>query len=197
LVAHAGTAALFFIFSKRASKIIRDAPRLALIAFLISSALWAQIDFASFLLNIDSKSGCQVMVTFASIFDQFARVSIQQGLLWIFSTHSLASLTEIAIMQGFLVLRLILGGVFVGIQRPQMAGVCLTMTSIVPVGITVSVIDTAFVAFLLMRIISRGNYSDTQKGSISPGQSRAAALVVLGLVIWTGVSLTTNGNMRT
>jgi hypothetical protein len=128
------------------------------------------------------------MVTFASTFDQFARVSIQQGLLWIFSTHSLASLTEIAIMQGFLVLRLILGGVFVGIQRPQMAGVCLTMTSIVPVGITVSVIDTAFVAFLLMRIISRGNYSDTQKGSISPGQSRAAALVVLGLVIWTGTS---------
>ncbi|KAH7238900.1 hypothetical protein BKA59DRAFT_503009 [Fusarium tricinctum] len=188
LVAHAGTAALFLIFSKRASKIIRDAPRLALVAFLISSALWAQIDFASFLLNIDSKSGCQVMVTFASIFDQFARVSIQQSLLWIFSTHSLASLTEIAIMQGFLVLRLILGGVFVGIQRPQMAGVCLTMTSIVPVGITVSVVDTAFVAFLLMRIISRGNYSDTQKGSISPGQSRAAALIVLGLVIWTGTS---------
>ncbi|KAG5663135.1 hypothetical protein KAF25_001071 [Fusarium avenaceum] len=188
LVAHAGTAALFLIFSKRASKIIRDAPRLALVAFLISSALWAQIDFASFLLNIDSKSGCQVMVTFASIFDQFARVSIQQGLLWIFSTHSLASLTEIAIMQGFLVLRLLLGGVFVGIQRPQMAGVCLTMTSIVPVGITVSVVDTAFVAFLLMRIISRGNYSDTQKGSISPGQSRAAALIVLGLVIWTGTS---------
>ncbi|KAF5674514.1 hypothetical protein FHETE_2866 [Fusarium heterosporum] len=188
LVAHAGTAAVFLILGKRASKIIRDAPRLALVAFLISSALWAQVEFASFLLNIDSKSGCQVMVTFASIFDQFARVSIQQSLLWIFNTHSLASLTEIAIMQGFLVLRLILGGVFVGIQRPQMDSVCLTMTSIVPVGITVSVIDTAFVAFLLMRIISRGNYSDTQKGSINTSQSRATALVVLGLVIWTGTS---------
>jgi hypothetical protein len=70
------------------------------------------------------------------------------------------------------------------------------MTSIVPVGITVSVVDTAFVAFLLMRIISRGNYSDTQKGSISPGQSRAAALIVLGLVIWTGVSLTSDKNTR-
>ncbi|KAM0271981.1 hypothetical protein ACHAPA_002276 [Fusarium lateritium] len=69
-----------------------------------------------------------------------------------------------------------------------MADVCLTMTSIVPVGIAVSVVDTAFVAFLLMRVISRGNYSDTQKESVSPGQSRAAALVVLGLVIWTGTS---------
>ncbi|KAM0348972.1 hypothetical protein ACHAPU_003906 [Fusarium lateritium] len=91
-------------------------------------------------------------------------------------------------MQGFLVLRLILGGVFVGIQRPQMDSVCLTMTSIVPIGITVSVVDTAFVAFLLMRIISRGNHSDTQNGSLNTGQSRATALIVLGLVIWTGTS---------
>ncbi|KAF4455561.1 hypothetical protein F53441_2169 [Fusarium austroafricanum] len=188
LVAYAGTSGLFLFLNKRASKIIRDAPRLALIAFLISSALWAQIDFFALLLNLDSMTGCQIMVTFASTFDQFARVSIQQSLLWIFSTHSLASLTEIAIMQGFIVLRLILGGVFVGIQRPQLDTVCLTQTSILPVGITVSVVDTAFVAFLLIRIISRGVYSDTQRGAISPRQSRAVALVVMGLVIWTGAS---------
>lgn len=133
--------------------------------------------------------GCQIMVTFASTFDQFARVSIQQSLLWIFSTHSLASLTEIGVMQGFIVLRLILGGVFVGIQRPQLNTICLTQTSILPVGITVSVIDTAFVAFLLIRVISRGVYSETQRGAISPRQSRAVALVVLGLIIWTGVSI--------
>ncbi|KLP20375.1 uncharacterized protein LW94_1435 [Fusarium fujikuroi] len=188
LVAHAGITGAFLLLNNRASKIIRDAPRLALIAFLISSALWAQIDFFAFLLNINSMPGCQIMVTFASTFDQFARVSIQQSLLWIFSTHSLASLTEIGVMQGFIVLRLILGGVFVGIQRPQLNTICLTQTSILPVGITVSVIDTASVAFLLIRVISRGVYSETQRGAISPRQSRAVALVVLGLIIWTGTS---------
>ncbi|ENH73925.1 hypothetical protein FOC1_g10011245 [Fusarium oxysporum f. sp. cubense race 1] len=188
LVAHAGIAGAFLLLNNRASKIIRDAPRLALIAFLISSALWAQIDFFAFLLNINSMPGCQIMVTFASTFDQFARVSIQQSLLWIFSTHSLASLTEIGVMQGFIVLRLVLGGVFVGIQRPQLNTICLTQTSILPVGITVSVVDTAFVAFLLIRVISRGVYSETQRGAISPRQSRAVALVVLGLIIWTGTS---------
>ncbi|KAF5645604.1 hypothetical protein F52700_2167 [Fusarium sp. NRRL 52700] len=187
LVAHAGIAGAFLL-NNRASKIIRGAPRLALIAFLISSALWAQIDFFAFLLNINSMPGCQIMVTFASTFDQFARVSIQQSLLWFFSTHSLASLTEIGVMQGFVVLRLILGGVFVGIQRPQLNTICLTQTSILPVGITVSVVDTAFVAFLLIRVISRGVYSETQRGAISPRQSRAVALVVLGLIIWTGTS---------
>ncbi|KAF9770889.1 hypothetical protein IL306_011461 [Fusarium sp. DS 682] len=188
LVAHAGIAGSFLLLNKRASKIIRDAPRLALIAFLISSALWAQIDFFAFLLNINSMPGCQIMITFASTFDQFARVSIQQSLLWIFSTRSLASLTEIGVMQGFIVLRLILGGVFVGIQRPQLNTVCLTQTSILPVGITVSVVDNAFVAFLLIRVISRGVYSENQRGAITPRQSRAVALVVLGLIIWTGTS---------
>ncbi|KAF4344929.1 hypothetical protein FBEOM_1215 [Fusarium beomiforme] len=187
LVAHAGIAGAFLL-NKRTSKIIRNAPRLALIAFLISSALWAQIDFFAFLLNINSMPGCQIMVTFASTFDQFARVSIQQSLLWIFSTHSLASLTEIGVTQGFIVLRLILGGVFVGIQRPQLNAVCLTQTSILPVGITVSVVDNAFVAFLLIRVISRGVYSENQRGAITPRQSRAVALVVLGLIIWTGTS---------
>ncbi|KAF5018342.1 hypothetical protein F66182_9682 [Fusarium sp. NRRL 66182] len=188
LVVHAGTAAVFLLINNRASKIVRDAPRLALIVFLVSSALWAQIEFSAFLLEIDSKSGCQIMITFASMFDQFARVSMQQSLLWILSTHSLASLAEIAVAQGFLLLRLILGGVFVGVQRPQLDTVCLTQTSILPIGITVSVVDTAFVAFLLIRVISRGVYSDAQEGVINSSQSRAIALVVLGLIIWTGAS---------
>ncbi|KAF4972432.1 hypothetical protein FSARC_999 [Fusarium sarcochroum] len=188
LVVYAGTSAVSLLLSNRASKIIRDAPRLALIVFLISSALWAQMEFSAFLLNINSKPGCQIMITFASTFDQFSRVSMQQSLLWILSMHNLASLTEISVTQGFLLLRLILGGVFVGIQRPQLDTVCLTQTSILPVGIAVSVVDTAFVAFLLMRVISRGAYKDTQKGVISSSQSRAIALVVLGLIIWTGTS---------
>lgn len=113
---------------------------------------------------------------------------MEQSLLWIFSTLSLVSLTEVGVMQGFIVLRLILGGIFVGFQRPQLETVCVTMTSVLPVGITVSVTDTAFMAFLLIRVISRGAYSDNQKGGISSNQSRAVALIVLGFIIWTGVS---------
>jgi hypothetical protein len=128
------------------------------------------------------------MIVFASTFDQFARVCMQQSLLWIFSTLSLASLTEVGVMQGLIVLRLILGGIFVGFQRPQLETVCVTMTAVLPVGITVSVTDTAFMAFLLIRVISRGVYSDNQKGAISSSQSRAVALIVLGFIIWTGVS---------
>ncbi|XEU95426.1 hypothetical protein FSHL1_000710 [Fusarium sambucinum] len=187
LVAHAGTAAIFFL-NKRTSKITRDAPRLALIAFLISSALWAQLQFGAFLLNTDSTSSCQVMIVFASTFDQFARVCMQQSLLWTFSAFSLVSLTEVGIMQGLVVLRLILGGIFVGFQRPQLETVCVTMTAVLPVGITVSVTDTAFMAFLLIRVISRGVYSDNQKGAITSNQSRAVAVIVLGFIIWTGTS---------
>jgi hypothetical protein len=187
LVAHAGTAAIFFL-NKHASKITRDAPRLALIAFLISSALWAQLQFGAFLLNTDSTSSCQVMIVFASIFDQFARVCMQQSLLWTFSAFSLVSLTEVGIMQGLVVLRLILGGIFVGFQRPQLETVCVTMTAVLPVGITVSVTDTAFMAFLLIRVISRGVYSDNQNGAITSNQSRAVAVIVLGFIIWTGTS---------
>lgn len=113
---------------------------------------------------------------------------MQQSLIWIFSTLSLVSLTEVGVMQGFIVLRLILGGIFVGFQRPQLETVCVTMTVVLPVGITVSVTDTAFMAFLLMRVISRGANSDSQKGSITSTQSRAVALIVLGYIIWTGVS---------
>jgi hypothetical protein len=187
LVAHAGTAAIFFL-NKRTSKITRDAPRLALIAFLISSALWAQLQFGAFLLNTDSTSSCQVMIVFASTFDQFARVCMQQSLLWTFSAFSLVSLTEVGIMQGLVVLRLILGGIFVGFQRPQLETVCVTMTAVLPVGITVSVTDTAFMAFLLIRVISRGVYSENQKGAITSNQSRAVAVIVLGFIIWTGTS---------
>ncbi|KAK6709004.1 hypothetical protein SNK04_009948 [Fusarium graminearum] len=187
LVAYAGTASIFFL-NKRTSKITRDAPRLALIAFLISSALWAQLQFGAFLLNTDSTSSCQVMIVFASTFDQFARVCMQQSLLWTFSAFSLVSLTEVGVMQGLVVLRLILGGIFVGFQRPQLETVCVTMTAVLPVGITVSVTDTAFMAFLLIRVISRGAYSDNQKGAITSNQSRAVAVIVLGFIIWTGTS---------
>ncbi|KAF5008461.1 hypothetical protein FDECE_5250, partial [Fusarium decemcellulare] len=187
LVVHAATAAVLLVLKGRAANILRDGPRLALIAFLVASALWAQIDFTAILISIGSRTSCQVAIVFASIFDQVSRVSVQQSLLWVFNKSTKASGTEILVGQAFILLRFILGGVFVGIQRPHLGTVCLARTSILPVGIVVVVLDAVFVILLLAKVISHRKSKDAWEG-ISTSQGRAVAYISVGLAIWTGTS---------
>ncbi|KAH7275842.1 hypothetical protein B0J15DRAFT_383288 [Fusarium solani] len=181
LVVHAAASTVPIVF-KGCSNILRDGPRLALITFLISSALWAQVDFTSILINAASTS-CQVTITFASIFDQFARVSVQQSLIWILNKSTKGSGVDALASQGFVLVRLILGGLFVGFQRPQLGDICLARTSVLPIGIVVSAVDLVFVAALLTRVISHGN---SWEGVVS---GRAALFMTVGLGIWTAASI--------
>ncbi|KAI8680130.1 hypothetical protein NCS57_00292700 [Fusarium keratoplasticum] len=181
LVVHAAASTVPIVF-KGCSNILRDGPRLALITFLISSALWAQVDFTSILINAASTS-CQVTITFASIFDQFARVSVQQSLIWTLNKSTKGSGVDALASQGFVLVRLILGGVFVGFQRPQLGDICLARTSVLPIGIVVSAVDLVFVAALLTRVVSHGN---SWEGVVS---GRAALFMTVGLGIWTAASI--------
>ncbi|RSL56471.1 hypothetical protein CEP53_006792 [Fusarium sp. AF-6] len=181
LVVHAAASTVPIVF-KGSSNLLRDGPRLALITFLISSALWAQVDFTSILINAASTS-CQVTITFASIFDQFARVSLQQSLVWTLNKSTKGSGVDALASQGFVLVRLVLGGVFVGFQRPQLGAICLARTSVLPVGIVVSAVDLVFVAALLTKVISHGN---SWEGVTS---GRAALFITVGLGIWTAASV--------
>ncbi|EEU40486.1 uncharacterized protein NECHADRAFT_103549 [Fusarium vanettenii 77-13-4] len=181
LVVHAAASTVPIVY-KGCSNILRDGPRLALITFLISSALWAQLDFTSFMINAAS-TGCQVTITFASIFDQFARVSLQQSLIWTLNKSTKGSGVDALASQGFVLVRLILGGVFVGFQRPQLGDICLARTSVLPIGVVVSAVDLVFVAALLTRVISHGN---SWEGVVS---GRAALFITVGLGIWTAASV--------
>ena len=50
--------------------------------FLLFAALWAQLDFLNLLLPVTSTIACQATLIFSTLFDQLARVGMEQFLLW-------------------------------------------------------------------------------------------------------------------
>lgn len=183
---NAASAAVFHYLRGHGSSFFKDGPRLVLITFLASSALWAQINLIAILVDSSSASGCHVAIIFASAFDQLARLSLEQVLLW--DTNSGANpSTEALIPQGVLVVRFILGGIFVGFQRPQFRPVCVTSTLQLPLGITLVVIDALFIGFLFARALSVGLLENVQERKLGASRSRAILGTIIGLGIWTAV----------
>ncbi|KAF4976677.1 hypothetical protein FZEAL_6691 [Fusarium zealandicum] len=187
LVVHAATATVLLVFRGRAASIIRDGPRLAFIIFLMSSILWAQVELVALLLDINSPTNCQITIIFSSLFDQLSRVSMQQSLLWITNRDYKPSPTGALIGQCYVLLRFILGGVFTGIQRPQLDAVCQAHTSILPVGVVVSAIDAVFVAFLLTTVTYRGRAKGAWEVH-GTRQDRSLLSITVSLGIWTASS---------
>jgi hypothetical protein len=169
----------------------RDSQRLVLVLFLLSAALWAQIDFITILLDITASSmPCQVGVIFSSVFDQLARFSIEQFLLWALNNNSSngngAKVSPLQLIAQVVVLgRFVAGAVFVGFTRPQTDTFCVARTAALPVGIVVSALDAAIILLLVVRAYSAG-------GAVRVDADRARALmfVLLGLGLWTGVRRT-------
>jgi hypothetical protein len=188
MVVNAATGAVFLYLKGHASSLWRDGLRLVLVTFLATSALWAQTDFFTTLISVNSSTGCQVAIVFASIFDQLARVSLQQAIIWAINHHDRVSPTESFFAQGAILVRFVLGGVFVGLQRPQLDSVCLTSTSILPYGFVLLTADFAFTTAILARAISFGLFKDIQNGESGSSRSRAAILIIFGFGTWTGVS---------
>ncbi|KAJ4293878.1 hypothetical protein N0V88_005392 [Collariella sp. IMI 366227] len=171
--------------------VFRDSQRLVLILFLLSAALWALTDFVSILLNTTSSSTpCQIGIIFSTVFDQFARFSIEQFLLWALSNNNGSKIPVIQwISQLLVVARFLAGAVFIGFTRPQTDSFCVPTTSARPVGIVVTALDGVIILFLLIRAYSAGGAAkDNRTATVAElGRARALISVLVGLLFWTGV----------
>lgn len=166
----------------------RDGLRLVLITFLLTSALWAQIDFITTV--IDTTSGtmtCQVGLIFSTLFDQLGRFAVEQYLLWAMVTPGKTSVGQI-ISQVLIAARFIAGGVFVAFTRPQVDTFCVARSSVMPVAITVIALDGVVIGSLAARALMTGLVADVQQGKASSSRSKSVLLVMVGFVIWTAVS---------
>ena len=187
-IVNAASAALFLYVKGNGSAIFRDGLRLVLITFLLSSALWAQIDFITTLIDIQtSSSPCQIGIAFATIFDQLARFSVEQYLLWAMNSSVSKFSVGQLIPQVLIWARFVAGAVFVGFTRPQVDTFCVATSSMLPVAIVVIVLDLLIILLLAFRAISTGLIADIQRGKSDAGRSKMVTLVMLGFTIWTAV----------
>ncbi|PNP51569.1 hypothetical protein THARTR1_07825 [Trichoderma harzianum] len=89
-------------------------------------------------------------------------------------------------MQGALLVRFILGAIFVGVQRPQFEPVCVASNLVLPIGVIVMVTDVAMVVALSTKVVLA-----KKSNALRPELSRNNALILVtaGLGIWTGLSI--------
>ncbi|KAK1244858.1 hypothetical protein MKX08_004487 [Trichoderma sp. CBMAI-0020] len=184
LVVLAASAAIFFFVKANRSPLLRDELRLALVFFLATSTLWGILEFAATLVPHNVTSACQVAISFATVFDQLARFSVEQFLLWAVNGGMKVSKLSL-VLQGGLFLRFILGAVFVGVQRPQFDPVCVATNLILPIGIVVMVVDIAMVM-----ILGTKAFLAKKSDAIRPELSRTNTLILVtvGLGVWTALS---------
>jgi hypothetical protein len=198
-VLNAASAALVLYFRGYGlAAALRDSQRLALVIFLSSAALWAQIDFITLLVHTTTTSTpCQIGTIVSTTFDQFARFSIEQFLVWALNTNNGAKLAAMQLIPQVLVMaRFLAGAVFIGFTRPQTDhDICVATTSALPVGILVTALDGIIILLLLIMAYSASGVAKQNRDGRGIGADRAGALmsVVLGLAIWTGVRHTSRG----
>ncbi|KAI8293899.1 hypothetical protein K4K59_005445 [Colletotrichum sp. SAR11_240] len=187
IVLNAASAAVFLFAKGHGSKIFRDGLRLVLITFLASAALWAQIDFAALTIDPTAISGCQVAVIFTTIFDQLARFAIEQYLLWAINSNAKVP-TGAIIPQAVIGTRFVLGAVFVGFQKPQIATVCVSKTDVLPIGVVIMVTDFLIIGMLAFRASSLGLIAEARSGQAGAQGKKAVLWIMGGHGIITGFS---------
>lgn len=194
----ASAALVLYLRGYGLAAVFRDSQRLVLVLFLLSAALWAQIDFITILLDITSPTSCQIGIIFSTIFDQFARFLIEQFLLWALNNNNGAKLSITQLIPQVLVLvRFLAGAVFIGFTRPQTDDFCVATTSVLPVGVVVAALDGIIILFLIIRAYSAGGVAKDNREGKGANADRARALmsIMLGLVFWTGVCSLTHTAM--
>lgn len=174
ILVNTSSAGLFLYIKGHGSTIFRDGLRLALILFLASSALWAQVEFLSTLIDSNASSTCQAAVVISSLFDQLARVSIEQFLIWAIAKDGRKSAAGLA-TQVLLLARFVVGMVFVGVTKPQFNSTCVPLSSIEPVAITTIALD----AVILTAIAAL---------ALSARSGKTVLLILASLATWMGVS---------
>ncbi|KAH8712684.1 hypothetical protein HC256_005864 [Beauveria bassiana] len=147
-LASTSTACLFTFGNRRlrGNAPIQNGLRLVLVTFLLSAALWSIMDFAATLITGDANPSCQVLVSVAAGFDQLARVAFEQFLLVRIKSKSIYK--SIYVLQAFIPVRFILGGVLIAVQRPQTYPVCIAKNILLPLGIATLVTDAVITSSL-------------------------------------------------
>jgi hypothetical protein len=190
ILLQAASGSLFIYYRGHGSTIFQDGRRLVLVLFLLFAALWAQLDFLNLLLPTTSSTVCQATLIFSTMFDQLARVGIEQFLLWSVG-HGTKVTAERLILQMILLLRMVAGGLLVGFTRPDFAPVCVPRTKILAIAIVVIALEAVVIGVLLVRATSLGMFGDLSGKSSSTRKEQSKALIfsIVGLGFWTGVGL--------
>ncbi|KAJ6437796.1 C6 transcription factor [Purpureocillium lavendulum] len=181
-----GTAALHG--TSGPSSLFRDGTRLVLVIFLICSSLWAATAFIATLVDPTAASACQAAVAVASGFDQVARIMLEEFLFWSMKSDVRATF-GVLFPQAVIVLRFILGGIFVGIQRPQFNPVCVGTTLLIVLGVAVLAADVFIILMLCIRASSVGIFRDVSERTEARDRSKALIVVTLSLAVWTASSV--------
>ena len=157
--------------------------------FLFFAALWAQIDFLNLMIPSTTPTLCQASLVFSTMFDQLARVGMEQFLLWSVGQGTKVT-AERLILQMILGVRLVAGGLLVGFTRPDFAPVCVARTSLMPMSILVITLDFIIIGVLFIRALALGMFRDMreERSSTLQEQSKALILNIVGFTVWTGVS---------
>ncbi len=144
--------------------------------------------FAATLIYAPAATSCQVLVAFAAAFDQLARIAIEQFLLLELKAGRRPS-TATFLLQAVILLRFILGGVLVGVQRPQFQPVCVGSNLLLPLGIASLATDALFVLIFFLQVASVGLL--LRKHRADPGYARVKSLFLttVSLGVWLSVSL--------
>lgn len=188
IIVNAATASLFLFTKDHGWHSFRDGPRLVLIVFLVGAALWAQIDFIAITIDGDAMPGCQIATSFASAFDQIARVSLIQFLLWGIQNGSKTT-SQTFIFQGLVLVRFLLGGVIVGITRPQFSSeFCVSTTLVMPLNIAGIVFDCVMAFFLLVNVFIQGSFKTVTEGNHSVVRRKVLILGIIAFAIWSALS---------
>ena len=187
---NAAPAALVLYTKGHGLAVFRDGLRLVLVLFLLLAALWANVEFITLLLDIRTSAlGCQIGIIFATVFDQLARFSIEQYLLWAMNSGTeTTGLSLVHLVPQLLILgRFIAGAAFAGFARPQTDTFCLVASSALPVSILVIALDVVILLLLTARAFSVGLFTNMHSKNTNAARSKSLLLIMLGLVIWTAV----------
>ena len=156
--------------------------------FLSFAALWAPVNFSNLTISSTAAGACQTLLVFTTMFDQLARVAVEQFFMWATGQGTKATIQQM-ILQGILGIRLIAGGLLVGFTRPDFAPVCSARNALLPTSIVVLALDVLIIGVLLIRASLLGMFSEmgNQKLVTRREQSRALIFTITGFTIWTGV----------
>ncbi|KAJ6788096.1 hypothetical protein PWT90_05049 [Aphanocladium album] len=189
-LASSGTAFLFTFGSRRlrGSAPLSNGLRLALVIFLLSSTLWSILGFSATLISGDGNPSCQVLIAFAAGFDQLARLAFEQYLLWRIKPKKRSS--GIFVLQALIFVRFIMGGVLIGVQRPQIYPVCIAKNILLPLGITTLVTDLLIVAILFALIwVTKSTSSSTGLQVSGSTPAKIIAFQTAGFAAWLATSI--------
>lgn len=182
---NAASAGLVLYAVGHGSAIFRDGLRLVLILFLTSSAAWALVEFLATIIEPTAASMCQVAVVFSSIFDQMARVFVEQYLVWAARPEK-KSIPNI-VSQVLILVRFGVGMAFIGLTRSDFNPTCVPISSVPPIAITIIVLDAIILALIAVQILSSASTSGVSSDGQAPLGKRSVTLVTVGLAIWIGV----------